>query len=203
MSNVQGLIDKYMSDGAERFFHDIVAGNEYAPARNQKADVVIDVGALAGEFCAYIYDQAKTIYAIEPYSKHYEELTANIEEFELDKIKPFKIALAGSNGQRNLDIQGRGGHVLTGDLGRGEEVEAKTLATFMKEQGIDHVDILKIDVENAEYEIFAAPDFKDVAYEIDFIIGEHIRDLQSLFEKFGFIANNYPENERNVYYKRI
>ena len=206
MANLKGLLDKYMNDGVERFFHDVFNG-EYTPVKNAKADVVLDIGALAGEFSAYIYDQAKVIYALEPNNRHYEELIANIEEFELNKIKPFKLAIAGENGMGWLITKNRGGHVLgskpTNFMNMGEEIETKTLASFMREQKIDHIDILKIDVEATEREIFEAKDFPEVAYKIDFIIGEHIRDLQSLFEKFGFRANGYTESERNVYYKRI
>ena len=205
MSNLQGFIDKYMNDGAERFFHDVFGG-EYAPVLNAKADVVLDVGATAGEFSAYIYNKASVIYALEPYSAHYEELTGNIKEFGLDKIKPFRMALSDYNGEGNfLTIGGRGGNRLINGDGDEytEKVQVKTLATFMKDVGIDHINILKIDIENGEVKVFNSPDFKDIAYKIDFIIGEHIADMQSLFEGYGFKSRRYPENGVNIIYERI
>ena len=62
-------------------------------------------------------------------------------------------------------------------------------------------DILKIDVENNEDEIFKAPDFKDVAGKIDFIIGEHLKNLQGLFENYGFTAR-VVEGTNNIIYER-
>lgn len=204
MSNIQGLLDKYLNDGAERFFHDVFEKQEYAPARNQKADVVLDIGALAGEFSAYIYDQAEKIYAIEPYGEHYKELISNIKEFGLKKIKPFRLALSNYNGKGYMIGGSRGGNVLINESGsdKTEKVKVKTLATFMKDNNIKHVNILKIDVEAAENLIFRSDDFKKVAKKIDFIIGEHLGGLQSLFKNFGFKVNEYSESPNNIYFKR-
>ena len=74
-----------------------------------------------------------------------------------------------------------------------EKVQVKTLATFMKDEGIDHIDILKIDIENGEDEVFTAPDFKDVASKISFIIGEHAGSVVSdALRKNGFSFFDYP-----------
>lgn len=189
MANLRGLLDKYKED---RFFQE-VANGDYSPTLGHKSDVVIDVGALAGEFAAYIYDQSGVIYALEPYSEHFKELEENIKQFELDKIKPFKLALAGENATRTLVVQSRGGHTL-GVTEPLEEIQAVTLATFMKEQKIDHVDILKIDIEDAEIEVFNSPDFAEVVDKIDLIIGEHLGKVHDIFETAGFTMEKHGVN---------
>jgi FkbM family methyltransferase len=196
MANIPGLLDKYSNNGDERFFHELFEKEEYKPVKFEP-QVVIDVGALAGEFSAYVYDQTKEIYAIEPYSEHYKELKDNVKEFNLDKIKPFNLALAKENGEVDLVIAARGGHVITrgSNSDKTEKVKCQTLATFIKEQGIEKVDILKIDVEGAETEILEAPDFKEIAERINLIIGEHLDGVDGLLQELGFGVRQYGVNK--------
>jgi len=173
-------------DTKERFYGDIFVGREYKEAKDKKG-TVIDLGACGGMFSFYIYDNASKIYAIEPYSKHFDELSNNVKGFK--KIKPFRLAIAGSNGERKLYIKGRGGHSIVNKGKDFEMVKAMTLATFIKKNKIKFVDILKIDVESAEIEIFSAPDFKEVADKIGFIIGEFHsgnNNIGKLLDKYGY-----------------
>ena len=195
MANIKGLLDKYSKIENERFFREVTINGEYEPSINKKADIVVDVGACAGEFGAYIYEKAGIIYSLEPYSGHYKELEQNVKEFELTKIKPYKLALSNYNGEGTLTIGGRGGSRLV--LGEGsdktEKVQVKTLAAFMKDEGIDHIDLLKIDIERGEDEVFTALDFKNVADKISFIIGEHAGNIVSdALRLNGFSFLDYP-----------
>ena len=189
MVNIKGLLDKYSKIENERFFNEVYVKKEYEAAINKKADVVVDVGACAGEFGAYIYDKAGVIYALEPYSEHFAELESNVSEFNLTKIKPYKLALSNYDGIGTLVIGGRGAHRLV--IGEGsdktEKVQVSTLACFMKNVEIDHIDILKIDIENGEGNVFTAPDFESIANKISFIIGEHAGDgIPDILRKLGF-----------------
>ena len=176
------LLEKYQNIEGERFFKDVFEEGDYREVKGLKADVVVDVGALAGEFSAYIYDQAQIIYALEPYPSYYKELTENIEEFNLNKIKPFNLALSNYNGEGFIQNEGsRGASVLKEE---GEKVKVKTLAKFMKDQEIDHIDILKIDIEGGEVEVFGSEDISEVIGKIDYIIGEHLDP--TILRKLGF-----------------
>ena len=53
------------------------------------------------------------------------------------------------------------------------------MKAFFEEHNIEHVDLLKIDTEGAEYLILPSPGFARVASKIDYIIGEaHYVDCQ-------------------------
>lgn len=196
MSDIQGLLNKYKGIPDERFFGEVFSLEEYKSVKGVKADVVIDIGALAGEFCAYVYDKANVIYAIEPYDPHYEELVNNIDQFGLDKIKPFNIAISDTNEMGYLDIRTRGGHSLGNS---GQPIERMTLATFIINNKINHIDVLKIDVEGEENKIFASKDFLTVQDRISFIIGEHLEANKSFFTSLGFKTKT--ENNNYIYYR--
>ncbi|HIG75053.1 MAG TPA: FkbM family methyltransferase [Bacteroidetes bacterium] len=69
------------------------------------------------------------------------------------------VALAATDGPLALYANASEGvlshSALTGTHTRGEavEVDGRRLATLMRENGHDHVDLLKMDVEGAEYEV--------------------------------------------------
>lgn len=78
-------------------------------------------------------------------------------------------------------------------------METLTLEDFFKQNNIDHVDILKIDAESAEYEIFKDT-FKNIADKIDCIIGEdHIGGaLEPILKGYGFNYTNLSDGRVNA-----
>ena len=178
------MIKDYKKD---RFFFEVFTDRIYKYVlQDTKKQVIVDVGALAGEFGIYVYDQAKVIYSIEPQKKYFKELEENVKKYELDKMIPINLALAGKNSDRKLSICGRGGASLANVKDKSETVKAVTLATFMKMYEIDHIDLLKIDIEDGEDEVFAAKDFRNVVDKIDLIIGEHLDKSSQILTDFGF-----------------
>ena len=168
----------------------------YAPVRELgKLKTVIDLGALYGEFSFYVQDMVDKIYAIEPLPPAYIELEENCDRFE--NITPYKFCITNENKDRYIEGLADGGAHTKFDVRKTTtptyKVEGRTLATFMKENGIEHVDALKIDIENHEKYVFNAEDFHEVAPKIDFIIGEHLGDknLRKLLESYGFKYEKY------------
>ena len=176
---------KYEGD---RFYKEVFEDLIYEPVVNWDANTVVDVGALAGEFSFWCHYRAKKIFAIEPQPKYFVELEQNIKDFEFDKVKPINIAISSKNGVGKLvGNNERGSESFIPDSG---DVVSKTLATFMKDEGIDQIDILKIDIEGHEFSVFAADDFKDVAKDIKHIIGEHSSNqLSALLKERGYEVN--------------
>lgn len=172
---------------AERFINEVITGQEYRRAFKDK--VIIDVGANLGSFTLYAYDYADKIFAIEPSPVNFECLKKNIEENNLSRVEAFNLAIGGRNGKRALDGDDSvsGGWKLGGDAEDG--VETLTLASFMEKNGIEYADVIKIDVEGLEDEIFKADDFPKVANKIGLIIGEAHAGTQisSILKEHGFM----------------
>jgi FkbM family methyltransferase len=173
-----------------RFFKEVFEQEIYGPVRNlgQMGDV-IDLGACTGEFSLWVQGQAKRVWAIEPDIDAWEPLLSSIEGHT--KIKPRKVGIAGENGKRKLWGNVLGGKTITGGQPDGETIPCVTLATFMKDNNIKRVDCLKVDVENAEKEIFDAQDFAEVAKNIKYIIGEHLVNSTTRLAELGFKCEPY------------
>lgn len=141
---------------------------------------VVDLGGFTGEFSFYCLPFAKKVFTVEPDPVPFEQLKKYVELFGLeDKMKIFNFAIAATDGVKRMNLMGGGGSHYDES---GTEVKAYSLQTFMGQNKIDYIDILKVDIEGGEEEIFAAEDFP--SSKIGVIIGEH--NGFSKLKKHGF-----------------
>ena len=165
-----------------RFFEEVFVTQIYKPVRDLgDLNTVIDLGACTGEFSLWVYQQAQKIYAVEADLEAYKNMEENVKDFS--KIKPVYLAIGGGIGG--------GASIIHGLSENRPEVIFKTLATFMKDEKIEQVDVLKTDVESAEKEIFEAPDFGEIADKVKYILGEHLGLATGRLEALGFEVSNF------------
>ena len=179
----------------ECFIHDV-----YSDARPKK--VIVDLGAYTGEFSFYCLPFAERIYAVEPDPIPFLLMEKYVKDFGFDKIiSVHQLAIAESDGTRKMRLNGGGGsHLVDGNPRDDDvsEVKALSLKTFFDQNGIDHVDILKVDIESGEREVFNSPTFEETIRKVDYVIGEH--SGFTLLERFGFKVT--PQAESGVYVAR-
>lgn len=185
-----------------RFFKEVFYEGFYEPVKELgEMETAIDLGACTGEFSLWVYPQAQKIYAIEANKEVFDSLAENVRDF--GKIEPVFLAITGENGMtRVIGKEWGGSRVQTiQDLAGGptsdfvNDVEAKTLNTFLTEKDIKRVDCLKIDIESSEHWVFQAEDFGKAAEKIDYIIGEPHSDaepIQKILEGHGYQVEGYP-----------
>lgn len=118
--------------------------------------VIVDAGAnigLASVFFARKYPLARII-AIEPEAGNFALLQRNTQCYP--RVTPLKAALWGSTGEIAVLDPGRGAHgfitMASGDAV--ERVPAISIPDLLATHGIDRIDLLKIDIEGAEKEVF-------------------------------------------------
>lgn len=185
----------------ERFIGDIFEGDEYQSALPKLT--IFDVGAFGGEFSFYCYNFAKKIYAFEPDPRPYAVLEERVKKFGMDKIEVFPLAIASSAGERSFHATGYGGSRILPDseVQNEDVIKVKTISLieFMKEHNVEHIDILKMDIEGGEDEIIRSIDFKDIVDKIDVIVGEHLGGVDQLLLAYGF---KKTQDGVNAIYKR-
>lgn len=162
------------------FFNEIVVDDIYHTSLYSAPHKIIDVGANIGVFSilvASMFPEA-TVISIEPEKSNFECLQKNIELSEAKNITAINGAIATKSGEAPLFVSkvNAGNHSLYGDGKNGtatEMVKTYTLNEFLP------ADILKLDAEGIEYEIFknSVPDFKYISME------SHEGDDQSLFAR--------------------
>lgn len=174
---------------------------------------ILDIGANIG-ITAYYFQHFGKVYAVEPSQEHFNLLSTMIKFNHLeDKIIPINKAIDVKNGNFTLyHPKNKTTYSLHSGVAKysqsQETVEAITLDKLFEDNKIDHVDILKLDVEGSEYEILAGEGFEKVAPKIDLIIGEthdwvnrHPRQLVDALENNGFKFEVIP-NEASLFVAR-
>jgi len=141
---------------------------------NIKNPVVLDVGAYIGDTALYFSQhEGIKLHCLEPCKNNLDCLVYNVNN--IPDVKVYSNGLGSCNRITKLDAGdnvGSGGESIYNTKNKSEEIKLMRIDFFMKQAGIKHIDLIKIDVEGAEYEVFGSEGFSKVNKNIDAIIGE-------------------------------
>jgi FkbM family methyltransferase len=154
--------------------------------------VIFDLGANVG-FAALFFSRrhpAAQITAVEADPRTYRRLVRNVQQ--LPNVTSLHRAVAGEDGSLNFFSSSSSISSSTRRTGSDDQVVAvpgSRLETLMNEMGVDHIDLLKIDIEGAEFEVLAnAPleRINEIVAEIHYDLADGdeqtLRDLLAGFE---------------------
>lgn len=165
----EGEIIKFRVDGYKNQFHlrsktsdvptfyQCIFDKEYDIAFKNDPKVIVDLGANIGLTTVFFkskYPEAKII-AVEPESSNFEMLKKNIDG--LSNIFPVKSAIWNKSTHLEVEDTGKGHYGYTVkpvDGPTDKSFLALGIAELMKEHNIETIDVLKIDIEGAEKELF-------------------------------------------------
>jgi len=148
-------------DTAVITFQDIFVNQCYRISDPAHKEVIVDIGANIGLFSLYALfkaPQAK-IFAIEANPFTFQILKKNVEEnLLMGKIEVHNLAIYSKQEKVKIfchKISGWSSLFNVGNLQKGaiQNIEAMPLSMFCKHHGIKKIDYLKMDCEDAEYDI--------------------------------------------------
>lgn len=136
---------------------------DYWLQRCKKAKIIIDVGANVGYYSLIasknIQQNKGTIYAFEPVDKTFARLNENILLNKIECIISYKKAISNENSSIKINVgndQNWGmSSINTNEhlSNENEIVKSETLDSFCKSTNISQIDLIKIDVEGAEFNV--------------------------------------------------
>lgn len=136
-------------------YHEVLVMKQYQCHLAAAPKVIVDAGAhvgLASVYFANLYPNAK-ILAIEPEASNFALLTKNVSAYP--NVRAINAAVWSSDGFVLLEDPGNGSWGFRVGRTIGSAVPALSLSTLLANEKVARVDILKMDVEGAEQEIFA------------------------------------------------
>lgn len=125
------------------------------PLADFNPQTIVDVGAHIGMssiLFALKYPKARIV-AVEPEESNFRALVRNVGPYR--NIVPIRAALWRQDGVIGLtysDAHPKGSYQVTAN--GPQVVRAVTITTLMLEAGIESIDLLKVDIEGAEIEVF-------------------------------------------------
>lgn len=163
-------------------------------------DTIVDVGANIGLWVEYVKNVCnyKKIYAVEPNLKALDILNESYSESE--DIVVVNKAMSNFNGEMQFYVDNENSTISSaiqyGSLNNYYTVPSVTFKTFLKTYNIEKVNLLKVDIETGEYDLFSSLDEEDFK-SIDNILVEYhliagrsydidVKNLISTLEKVGY-----------------
>lgn len=182
----------------------------YLPFRKE-GSVALDIGANVGLVSYYLSQHFERVFALEPSTEHFDTLSRMLAFNEITNVFPIKKALFMENGKFGFggpknNTTMRSLHMATWEGGKPEEeVDTITLEALFDELKINHVDLLKMDVEGSEQEILAHPSFKNMADKIKVMLierhnwsGRHPHQLDEALKNAGFTTIEIIPNSADL-----
>lgn len=162
---------------------------------------ILDIGSNIGLFSLYIHDRASVVYAIEPTPAHLEVLIDITKSYT--NIIPLGIALYDKDTEIDFYTMEQNSAMNTfikrSEFGYNDKitVQAKTIATILKDLNLNHVDLVKCDIEGGEMIALTVDTIRPVFNLINtWIIEIHQTDtgslpenrekIKSIFESVGY-----------------
>jgi FkbM family methyltransferase len=171
-------------------------------------DVVIDAGAHVGFYSMWQSQFMKgrgSIYAFEPNPFVYRHLERNIEANGFGEVKPFPCALSDKVGSLVLVGAERDSTIVrTCHEGTGSTVQAWTLDALVRAEGLERIDILKMDTEGAETDIVRGALERAIPITQKVVMESHNTryEVADLLEPLGFQMVHDGHNPNLVYFTR-
>lgn len=173
----------------------------------KKGTLCLDIGGNIGLTSIYFSRYFERVITLEPSSQHFPALQKNMMSNTITNVTPLKKAIYIKNGKFPFggpkdNKTMRSLHMATWQNGKSdEEVETVTFEKLFEDEKITHVDLLKIDIEGSETEVFSSPSFSKVANKIECIVGEthqwtgrHPNQLRDALKNNGFTLSIIPND---------
>jgi FkbM family methyltransferase len=184
------------------------------------AGIIIDVGCgfLADFSCSLIEKFGLTAYGVDPTLKHKEQLQVIVKKYA-GKFHHIPAAVSTKNGSIifHETLDNESGSILEGhknilnDTIRKYEVESMNLPTLVNKLNVEQVDLIKLDLESAEFELLSNITHEDVKpFKQIYIEFHHLAvkdfsgsDMRRIVKKIkGFGYNSFTLDRVNYLFYR-
>lgn len=177
----------------------------YEPFLGGKENLtIIDAGFNIGLFSLYAQKYAKQIYAFEPSAETYKIGLKNLKGNRINNVKLFQKAISTKdekiNFYHNQNSTMNSTMAVVENLPKIKEtVEGIRFDTFVKEEGIEKIDFLKLDIEGSECEVIGSESFANIVPILEALVveyhswsGVNPQQLVTTLRDYGYLVTQIP-----------
>ncbi|MNJ97621.1 hypothetical protein D3C87_153740 [compost metagenome] len=119
-----------------------------------ETSVIFDLGGYKGDWSSDIFNKyACNIYIFEPYQPYFEEISFRFSNNQ--KIKYYNFGLSKSDDTLRLNVSDDRSSTFI-EEGDSVQITLKNVLTFLSENDINQVDLMKINIEGGEFDLLEA-----------------------------------------------
>jgi FkbM family methyltransferase len=177
----------------------------YAPYLHGKENLtIIDAGFNIGLFSLYASKYAKQIYAFEPSKETYDIGTLNLRDNNITNVKLFQKAIHTKDEKihfyHNQNSTMNSTMAVVENLPKIKEtVQGIRFDTFVKEEKIEKIDFLKLDIEGSECAVIGSESFQKVVPILEALVVEYHswsgvspQQLVTTLRDYGYLVEQIP-----------
>ncbi len=190
-------------------YHQMFIDKEYAIDFPFEPQIIIDAGANMGLAALYFANRfpESTIISIEPEKNNFELLRLNVKLYQT--VFPIQRAISNSSGQlinivdNNIGNWGFSTAIKTDSQGKKLKGSVKTISvkTILETYNLNYIDILKVDIEGGEQELFEdnyedwIPNTKCIIIELhERMRKDSSKNFIAAMDKYNFTSFRNGEN---------
>lgn len=204
-------VDLSCHTGSQVFWRGSYSSDELHALGNllSQDSVFLDIGANLGVFTLFAAKRTPLgqVWAFEPVTAVFNKLSANVQLNKFSRVHLIKSALSDTEQQRDIHIptlpfkdgsfnEGISSFFRNLDQGRQESVRVTTLDRFVEQEGLQRIDIMKIDVEGSELSAlcgakqtlsrFHPKIIVEINAETSSMAGYESREILNYLQQFGY-----------------
>ena len=183
-NNITPTYNNYMEFFVDGEYDEYLKGKEF--------NTVVDVGANAGIWVEYIkyVAKCKKIYAIEPNTQALKTLR---DTYTSDELTIIDKALCDKDGELEFFIDPNNSTIGSirknhqNSLVVSHKIQGISFRTFIKENNIDHIDLMKMDIEGGEYPFFESMQKEDLDKIGTILVEYHLQGGQTIDKELAIL----------------
>jgi FkbM family methyltransferase len=172
--------------------------------------IVLDLGGYQGDWSQKIWDKFKChILIFEPIPSLAEDIKQKFSKNK--KIKVFNFGLSSETKKLNINFSNDGSSFNTNIGGPTIECEVRSIVEFLKEEKIDKIDLIKINIEGDEFPVLFSllendligifdniqvqfHTFVDNCYQLREEIQKKLEETHHITYNYDFVWENWKKN---------
>ena len=176
--------------------------------RNHSRSTILDIGANLGDFTLAAPKNTRKIISVEPGNENFAILSSNLRINSLKQAIPLNIAAHDSSA--SLSLTGNGADLSVSDFNGGEHTKGMPLDDVLAIHLIDHVDMIKIDVQGHEIRVLHGLTSSLKSHRIGLAIVEvhahrnvKASDVVSFMQSYGYelVATDHVFGRPQLYFE--
>lgn len=171
---------------------------------NKENLTIIDAGFNIGLFSLYASKYAKQIYSFEPSKETYEIGLKNLKENRIKNVKLFQQAIHTKD--EDIHFYHNDNSTMNSTMAVvetkpkiKETVKGIRFDTFVKNEKIEKIDFLKLDIEGSECEVIASQSFANIVPILEALVveyhswsGVNPQQLVTTLRDYGYLVEQIP-----------